>query len=162
MANDIKQCRCKNCLHNTKDINIKTDEYHNNGSAYYHKECWDAKERIDRIKEIWEKEINEFVVWAQLVRMLNDLIYKQKKDSEYILFAIEYAAKHKSKYRLAHPGGIKYILGKPEIKEEFEKSKRKIFKDSDFKIEKPTQNNAPKFTTKKQTSGFGGIFGGSY
>lgn len=158
----IRACGCKNCLHASKDINLETDEFEQNGNRYWHKDCYEAKENVEKIKAIWEEKIDEFVVWSQLVSKLRKLIFEQKKDSNYILFAIGYAADHPNVYKLHNPYGINYILGRKEIQEEYKKSKIKNVKDSDFKLEKPTQNNSPKFTVKQNKQGFGGIFGGSY
>lgn len=159
---NIRVCGCKNCLHTSTDINLETDEFEQNGTRYYHSDCYRSVENIKKVKDIWAEKVDEYVVWKSLVRVLNDLIYKQKKDSDYILFAIGYAADRESTYHLQSPYGIKYILGKKEIKEAFAKSKIKNVKDSDFKLEKPTQNNSPQFTVKQKKQGFGGIFGGSY
>lgn len=44
MATKIRKCRYVKCLHDTKDIDLLTDEYVQVGRSYYHKDC---KEDLD-------------------------------------------------------------------------------------------------------------------
>lgn len=58
---DIRICRFAECAHTGKIIDISEDNYFADGKAYYHKECFEAKEqkiideRIAKEKEIAER-----------------------------------------------------------------------------------------------------------
>ena len=77
MNKEVKRCRCKNCLHDTKDILIAEDEYVTVGSVYYHKDCYQVMADIDLILNIWHDDIDENVSYSYLRKTLNDFIYNK-------------------------------------------------------------------------------------
>lgn len=156
---ETRVCRYAHCLHKDKNINLVTDKYAKDGSAYYHEDCYRTRDDIQRIKILWHDHIDNMVVYAQLNKILNNLIFVEHISSDYILFAVKYAIDNKN-VKLQHPPGLKYILGKDYIKEAYKKSITPKYTQSDFVAKQ--DDSAPKFTFKaKATNGFGSILGGN-
>ena len=44
---EVRRCRYKYCLHDTKTIDKNKDEFIKNKSAYYHKDCYEQKLKND-------------------------------------------------------------------------------------------------------------------
>ena len=150
------KCKSSRCLHNSKEI-LESDEMIVHNNSYYHKDCFKAQQDIQYIKSLWYNNIDKLVVFKQLIDVLNGFIYKDKIESDYIVFAVEYCInKH---LNLHYPHGLKYFLGKKEIKESYTKSKIKIVPSSVFHAPKDT--NDPSFTFNTTASnGFSNILGG--
>ena len=156
---ESRVCRYTHCLHDAKEINLVSDRYIKDGNAYYHEDCYKTKSDIQRIKILWHDHIDEMVVYAQLNKILNNLIFKDHISSDYILFAIKYVIDNKCS-RLKYPPGLKYILGDQKIKDAYKKANTPKYTQSDF-VAKEDDSNTPKFSFKKKTTGFGSILGGS-
>lgn len=159
MANQIKKCRYSHCLHKDTAINIDSEEFEKEGNAYYHKDCYQTKCDIQYIKTLWHDHIDSLVVYAQLTKILNRLIFENHVSSDYVVFAIQYCIDHPNSFKLQHPPGIKYILGNQKIKDAYTKSKTKAVSKATFSA---TQNDStePTFSVHKKPSGFSSILGG--
>lgn len=159
MNKDIKRCRCKNCLHDSRDILIAEDEYVTVGSVYYHKDCYQVMSDIDLILNIWHDDIDENVSYSYLRKTLNELIYKQKHPSDYIVFCVRRGAAG----RLKHVPGLKYIVNSEDVKKAYlaKLAKKENIRPSDFVVTEEDQRE-PKFSAPKpKKTGFGSIFGGN-
>lgn len=156
---NMRKCRYTHCLHENTNINIDTDEYTKDGSAYYHKDCFQTKSDIQLIKTLWHDHIDSLVVYSQLNNILNRLIFQDNIPSDYVVFAVQYSIKNSNTIKLRYPPGLKYVLGNQRVKDAYKKKTTKIVSNATFTA---TQNNdtEPKFSVPKKPSGFSSILGG--
>lgn len=155
---DTRKCRYTNCLHESKDINLETDKFIKDGSSYYHEDCHHTKQNIQLIKTLWHDHIDGMVVYSQLMKILNQLIFHDKVSSDYLVFAIKYAINHDD-IKLRYPPGIRYVIGNQRVKDAYTKSLTKAISNTTF-VAHEDESNAPKFSFNKKPTGFGSILGG--
>lgn len=151
----LKRCKATNCLHDSRDI-LETDEIMQKQSCFYHKDCFKAQQDIQYIKSLWHDNIDRLVVYKQLIDVLNGFIYREKIDSDYIVFTVEYCINHK--LNLHYPYGLKWFLSKKEIKDAYNKSKIKTIPKGAFIA--PKESNEPSFSINTNSNGFLNILGG--
>lgn len=154
---NIKKCSYSHCKHQDKIIDIDVDDYEIENTRYLHTDCKHEKDTRAAIIDYWYKNIDEDVIFNQLVRIIDRLIYKESVDADYLLWAL----KKRSKY-LKHPPGIVYVAKDKELKKNYEYQKKlKEYNENKNKIDIAIDHE-PTFTyqdngTKKK---FGDIFGG--
>lgn len=156
---DIRKCRYTHCSHDCKDINLTTDKFIKDGSSYFHEDCYQTRENIQQIKELWHDHIDGLVVYAQLNKILNQLIFEEHISSDYVLFAVRYSINNNNDVKLRYPPGLKYVLGNQKVKAAYNKSLIKKVPQSAF-VAKEDEETTPKFSFKAKKSGFGSILGG--
>lgn len=156
---DTRVCRYINCLHENKTINLVTDEFEKDGSSYFHKDCYKTRANIQRIKTLWHDNIDSMVVYAQLNKIVNQLIFNDHISSDYILFAVKYAIDHKDEIKLRYPPGLRYVIGNQRVKDAYKKSTMKRTSQSDF-VAHDDDSTSPKFSFNSKPMGFGNILGG--
>ena len=157
MSDNIKQCNCKNCLHETRDIDTTADEFVIDGKFYYHKDCHKVNDDIKDVLAIWQKSIDENVNFGYLRRELNRLIYTEGNPSGYVVFC---AMRGANSGRLRHVQGLKYYVNNAEIRKEYEtKMRESKIRQHKFTVETEDLRE-PKFSGSSKPTGFGGIFGG--
>lgn len=114
------KCRYGHCLHDSKEISdgdeIKV------GKTYYHKDCYKQKSDIDKVIDIWQKQIDRYVVYAQLRNVINNLVYNRKVDSGFLLYVVERGVKEGY---LRYPAGLYYAVNSTERQEEWKMLKAK-------------------------------------
>lgn len=156
---ELRVCRYAHCLHETKNINLTSDQYVKDGKQYFHEDCYKTKNDIQMIKTLWHDNIDGMVVFSQLNKIINNLIFNDYISSDYILFAVKYAIDHKD-IKLQYPPGLKYVLGNKKVKDAYKKMTSPKYTQSDF-VAKEENSNAPKFSFKNKNIGFGSILGGN-
>lgn len=142
---DIKTCRYKDCKHTTKEINITTDEYVLNDKFYYHKDCFDQKNKekqvkadIQLIRNLWEENISRTVVYNRLYKVLNDLLARGIA-SDYLVFTMIYIVKNHMNLR--YPEGFRYYVDNAEIKKAYDQKKiKEVVGNVKFKAIENEQN----------------------
>ena len=166
---NLKTCRYKKCKFPDRRLNIAEQDYVSVGRLYFHKDCYEEKEKEDRIEEkiradvqliknIWIENISNTVVLSQLYLEINKLIRERCIDSEYVIFVLDYCIKNHCNLR--YPAGLKYYVDKQEIKDAFEKKHaKKIVNNATFNVD-TTTDSSPKFTINRKPSGFNSILGG--
>ena len=152
-----KKCGYSHCKHESNIIDTSCEKYEMENGRYYHPDCKHEKDTIYNIKDYWYRNIDSEVIFNQLTKIIEKLIYKEKLDADFVLYAL----KKKSKY-LKHPPGLIYATKDKELKNEWEfNNKLKNFYTSkdDVKIE---EKNEPSFVYKDTGNAkkFGDIFGG--
>lgn len=118
------KCRWTHCKHDSRDI-PNGEEVHGNGSAYYHKDCWDQKTTIDSILTTWSENIDAFVNMATLRSIVNNLVFKRGYDEHYILYLVKIGAREKW---LHYPYGLYKVVSQQRFIDDFNsmKAKQKI------------------------------------
>lgn len=117
---DMK-CRYSHCLHDSKEIPAG-EEVKSGKAFYYHKDCYKQKSNIDKVIDIWQKQIDRYVVYAQLRNVINNLVYNRKVDSSFLLYVVERGAKEGY---LRYPAGLYYAVNSAERQEEWKMLKAK-------------------------------------
>lgn len=165
---DIKKCGYVDCNYPGHEVDISVQSYEYDGKRYYHKSCYELKKKkeekteqqkadLQYIKNLWVQHISNTVNYGQLFFILNDFIIRGIS-SEYLIFVVKYAIDNK--LNLRYPMGLKYYVDREEIKDAYEKSKRKNVRQSDFSAKTDGNDTAPEFTINKKESGFQSVFGG--
>lgn len=100
------ECSWSHCKYDDKTLNpILAAKY---GNKYYHQECLQEKLNIERIKDLYGTEIDTNVVYAFLCRILKNIIFNKGNDSEFVLFAVEFAIKtHRP---MTSPASLYYLV----------------------------------------------------
>ena len=101
---------------------IKDDNYIKVGNNYYHTDCYEEKELIAKIIDVFMKEVNSDVVVSGLRRVINDIVYNKGKSAEYLLFGLKYFIKNK---KLNYPAGLYYVIQDRDVLVAWEKECRK-------------------------------------
>ena len=155
---DIVKCRYKNCRHETRELN-KADAAVV-GKAYYHKDCYEEKETIERILKVYEERIDPYPIWVQVRGVINTIIYKKKVDPKFLLFAIQHSLNNGGKINSTY--GLHYVVKDHRIIEAWEKRKREearaLISQAEFIAEDDlTPNTDFNFTPK--TNSFAKVVG---
>lgn len=149
-----RKCRYSNCWYDGK-IDIDKEQYVQSGNSYYHTKCYNTKQDINFIKQYWHDNIDCNVVYSQLIKILNQLIFENHNDSDYVKFVVMYCVEHKMNLR--YPPGIKYFISNHKIQIEYQKTK--IKKVDTYNFSATENNDEPSFSIKKKQQGFGSILG---
>lgn len=144
LMKDIVKCKYSSCMHNSKEIN--REDAICVGKQYYHKDCYQTKEDIKKIIDLFIKHVNPNPVYSQLQSVIKNIIFKRKISSGYLLFGLQYYISHN--LPLNYPQGLYYVIQNKDVKKEYDKiinSKNKkisvnIEDSTDFGFEyKPTK-----------------------
>jgi len=84
------------------------------GGKRYHKQCNCERENINKSITLFTEQVNDQIVMSQLRSVINNLIFKQGFESDYVVFAIQYAIDH-PEYKLTYPQGLHRICKDQEI-----------------------------------------------
>lgn len=151
-----KMCKCafKHCSH--KSCEVSQDEAVKIGNRYFHKDCADIRNNIEQIKSLYYEKVSNTVVISQLLSVVNNIIFKKKMDSAYLLFALRFAVANN--IRLNSPYGLHYLVDNNRIKTAW--TKQRVSKMvSKMKYEVPIVYDEPTFKLKpSMEKGFGNIF----
>ena len=158
MAKAINRlCKYKYCQHEGKRI-TGNDEFVASGNSYYHKDCFQSKEDVQYIKNLWISHISQTVSIPLLYKVIYEYI-ERGVSSEYLVFVLEYVVKNHCK--LNYPLGFKYYIDDPEIKKKFDSQKiGKIPAESFVAVEPQEEPQKKSYSLPKRASGFASILGG--
>ena len=119
----IVKCRYAHCLHESKDVN--TEEAVHVGNMYYHQDCFQVKEDINKIVELFAMKVNPNVVYPVLKRTVNNIVFGKGVASDFLLFGLNYYIK--KKIPLNYPAGLYYVIQNKDVQKEYDKqfTKRK-------------------------------------
>lgn len=158
MTDKTYKCAFKHCNHD--DENVPQNEAVKIGNRYMHEDCAKISENITKIRDIYYEKVSNTVVVKQLVSVINSLVFTKKIDSEYLLFALNYAIANKTPIK--SPYGLHYLVDNNRIKDAWKKKQSSLIKkqidNEEIVCEEPKQTSF-NFTVEKNT-GFGGIFKG--
>ena len=100
------KCAWSHCRHN--NIISENEQYVKKSSKYYHFACDCERENINKSIILFTENVNDQVVMSQLRGIINNLIFKQGFEAEYVVFAIKYAIEH-PELKLMYPQGLHRI-----------------------------------------------------
>lgn len=89
------------------------------GKAYYHPECAEMKQRISEIIDVFYNHIDHNVIFAQLQRVINTMVFARGIDVNLILFGLKYYVQHG--IPLKYPGGLYYVVQNKGVIDEWNK-----------------------------------------
>lgn len=166
---NMRSCKYKNCKHASKLIDTKIDQYVQDGKAFFHEDCYAAKQVDDEkkknvfadmqyIKNLWIQNISQTVSIPYLYKVLNEYMDRGIA-SDYLVFVMEYIVKNHCK--LNYPPGLGYYLDREEIKREYKKSKMIDIPENAFKVsESQEEVSESHISVPRKLNGFGSILGG--
>ena len=155
---EIRKCCYSHCKHENIIIDPLVDDYEiESKNRYFHADCKHEKDTMLEIIDYWYKHVDKNVIFNQLRKIVDQLVYSDHIDADYILYAL----KKKARF-LNHPPGLVYAVKDKELKKEYDfEQKLKAFNESK---NKPilNQSDEPTFTYKEndRKKKFGDIFGG--
>lgn len=118
-------CRYKYCKHENKEI-TDNEQSIQSGRSYFHIDCYNEKDNIEKILSLFCEKINKNCVFAQLRSVVNNIVYTKQVSAEYLLFALQYYIEHK--IPLNYPQGLYYVIQNKETKQAYDKLKSKNIK----------------------------------
>lgn len=155
---ETKKCQYSHCKFPDKIIILSEGNYVIEKGRYYHLPCQCEKNTMLEIIDFWYENIDKDVIFNQLRRLLDRLVYNDGYEAEYILFAL----KKKAKY-LKHPPGLVYAVKDKSVKSDYEFQKRLAEFNKQRNNIPISKSEEPKFTINShgEKKGFGDIFGGN-
>ena len=138
----IYKCGFRHCQHESCDVS--QDEAVRIGSRYFHEDCAKTYHNIEAIKQLYYEKVSNTVVMPQLINVVNNILFKKHIDSDYLLFALQYAIN--TKRTINYPQGLHYIIDDYRIKEAWKKQQLNAVKKAKFEAtptSMPTFNIAP-------------------
>ena len=158
MAEKTYKCGFKHCKHGGE---ISHNEAVKIGSRYMHEDCARTSDNITKIRDTYYEKISNTVVVKQLVSVINSLVITKNVDSEYLLFALNYALANK--IPIKSPYGLHYIVDNQRIKDAWNKKKSqeivaKMKVEAEHEVAPTEQVNFKYIAT--ENNGFNDIFNG--
>jgi hypothetical protein len=97
---------------------------------HYHKKCFQDVVNKEKIREYYLENVNKTEILSKLNAVISNIIDTKGVDSEFLLFAIQYA--HKENIPIHTPMGLHYLVNNYKIKEAWKKEQVKKVKEIDF------------------------------
>ena len=138
----IYKCSFRHCQH--ESCVISQDDAVMINKRYYHEDCAKNYTNIEEINKLYYEKISNTVVMPQLVNVINNIIFKKKVDSSYLLFALKYSIN--TKKTINYPQGLHYIIDDYRIKEAWKKKQSRNVSKIKFKA---VPNDEPLINVKK-------------
>lgn len=153
----IVKCRYSHCLHETKELNA--EDSMKQGSAYYHKDCFKTKDDIQRIIKLFSERANQNVVYAQLFKTVNNIIFEKGISSDFLLFSMNHWLN--AGHQLNYPGGLYYVIQDKSAQSEYKRLQNLKLMDQQkdaFEIHDSTESKF-EYKPNNRISGFEAILG---
>lgn len=129
---DMVTCRYTQCdkLHDSKEL--PKSEAVQDGIKYYHSDCYHTMQTVNKIRDLFIKEINPRVTGSQVASLLStvyNIIFKKNVSVDFLEFALEYFIKYKPN-KLNHPHGLHYIIQNRDVENAWKKQCEQRLKES--------------------------------
>lgn len=128
-AKEVK-CRFTHCSH--PDDRLPPEQMVKDGNAYYHKECFELKNDIAKIRILY-KSFDPYVIMSFLNRIINEAIFDKKIPTKDLIFALEYY--QKTHRELKSPAQLFYIPYNKAVREARRGSRANIKSSFDGKCD---------------------------
>lgn len=153
----MHKCSWKHCQHENRDINGE-DFYTDDGIVFYHNDCHEQMQIINKIIEIWHKNIDSIASESTLKSVINKLVYDKKYDVQYILYVVNIGSREGW---LHYPYGLYKSVNNRELMNNYNdiKAKELIKGIPQKRVDDYKSETCFKFFNK-QKRGFSRIIGG--
>lgn len=109
---------------------VDKDEAVSYKRRHYHKKCFQDVVNKEKIREYYLENINKTEILSKLNGVISNIIDVKKVDSEFLLFAIQYAVRNS--IQIHTPMGLHYLVNNYKIKEAWKKEQAKKIKKISF------------------------------
>ena len=151
-----RKCRATHCFHESKEF-LPDDEIVEVGACGYHKDCYQAISDIREVVDIFSTQINKNVVFSELRKVINTIVYQRGVDSGMLLFGVKYYLDRR--IPLNYPQGLYYVVQNKDVQEQYKKMKIEQ-KVKDYKFEAPVDESKPFTYNSSKVKGFSDVIGG--
>ena len=152
MAKTYK-CRSSHCFHESKEI-LPDDDFVKVNNVAYHKDCYQAISNIREVIDIFAKEINPNVIFSELHKVINTIVYDKKIDSGMLLYGLRYYLDRRIPIR--YPQGLYYVVQNIDVQESYKK-KIAAEKVQDYTFTAPVDESQPFEYTPTAQKGFADV-----
>lgn len=129
-----------------------------NGTRYYHPDCLRGKIAINDIIKLYHERIDDHPIENFLRRTVNELVFKNGYDAEFLLFALRYCLDHG--WNLHSPNGLYYVAKDKISKKEWDKRKEEENHTvTQVTIEGETNYDVNPIINTNKPTGFASILG---
>lgn len=136
-------CKYSGCLHSDKTLD--KEQAVKVGNSYYHPDCFQTKEDIKKIIDLFKNHINPNPVYSTLQSVIKNIVFTKGLGSDFLLFGLQYYIDHK--LPLNYPQGLYYVIQNKQVLDAYNKSKVKSIK-SNIEITEETESNFTYIPTK--------------
>ena len=118
-----KMCECSysHCKHESRML--LRENAIRTSNKFFHPDCYHEMRNIKTIKELYRDHFEAEPIWTQLINIIKDIIYNRKVDSDFFVFAMDYAIAND--IAVKHPPGLYYLVKNEGAIKEWEKQKNK-------------------------------------
>lgn len=149
----ILKCRSSHCFHESKEI-MPDDDFVKVNNVAYHKDCYRAISNIREVIDIFAKEVNPNVVFAQLSKVVNNIVYNKKIDSGLLLYGLRFYLDRK--IPIHYPYGLYYVVQNKDVQNQYKKMVA-AEKVQDYEFSAPVDESQPFEYTPTTQKGFADI-----
>lgn len=121
MKEKMVVCRWSHCNHDDRKMKVE-DAVKSGTSAYYHPDCFREKECIRKICDLYNEHIDSNPIWAQVMRVITNIIYQNHVKPEYLLFALDFAIKNG--IEILYPPGLYYLVKRRDVADAWKKREK--------------------------------------
>ena len=146
MAEKTYKCGFRHCRHESCDVS--QGEAVKIKNRYFHEDCAEIYNNIEAVKQLYYEKISNTVVMAQLVSVINNIIFKKNVDSNYLLFAVKYAINTKKK--INYPQGLHYLIDDYKIKDAWKKKQMQSISKVKFEAKRTEDTKFNSKSTKEK------------
>lgn len=114
----VRKCKASHCFHESREI-LPDDNVVEVSNAIYHKDCYQAISNIKEVMDIFATKINRNVVFSELRKVINNIVFQRGIDSGMLLFGIKYYINHH--IPLNYPQGLYYVVQNKDVQNGYKK-----------------------------------------
>ncbi len=114
----ISACKAKHCFHDNKEF-LPDDDVVKVKNQTYHRDCYQAISDIREVIDLFVKEINPNVVFSELRRVINNIVYTKHISSGMLLYGLKYYIDRR--IPLNYPQGLYYVVQNKEVQNNYNK-----------------------------------------
>lgn len=116
MKKEVFKCRWSHCKHGGE---VRLDDAVKDGSSYYHKDCYEEKQNIQKIMDLYVERVDPNPIFSLLRKTVNDLVFKDGFGADYTLFALKYCLDNG--WKIKHIPGLRYVVRDDKAKAAWER-----------------------------------------
>ena len=117
MPERLYKCGYKHCLFSGEKVPLSKSVAV--GKRRYHKECAELHRKVDEIKRIYFDLIDDKSDYVQVLGVINNLIFKQQYDVDFVAFTMKYVVAYCSS-DVKSPYILHLIIKNKAVKEKYD------------------------------------------